>query len=125
MCSASCWNCLRGTRRLDVEFQVATPHAADAGRIVVTNDMLNLQWEQVLLYPAGQRVRDIPVQATLRLPEGWKHASALRAAAGTAADASPWRSARCRWKCWWIPRCSPAVISGRWTSRRPAARPWR
>jgi predicted metalloprotease with PDZ domain len=78
-----------GTRQLEVEFQVATPQAADAGRIVVTPDMLNLQWEQVLLYPAGQRVRDIPVQATLRLPEGWKHASALRPAPGAAADANP------------------------------------
>jgi len=78
-----------GTRQLDVEFQVATPQASDAGRIVITPDMLNLQWEQVLLYPAGQRVRDIPVQATLRLPEGWKHASALRAAPGAAADANP------------------------------------
>jgi predicted metalloprotease with PDZ domain len=78
-----------GTRQLDVEFQVATPQASDAGRIVITPDMLNLQWEQVLLYPAGQRVRDIPVQATLRLPEGWKHASALRAASGAAVDANP------------------------------------
>jgi predicted metalloprotease with PDZ domain len=78
-----------GTRMLDVEFQVATPHAADAGRIVVTNDMLNLQWEQVLLYPVGPLARDIPVQATLRLPAGWQHASALRPAAGTAADAQP------------------------------------
>jgi predicted metalloprotease with PDZ domain len=78
-----------GTRALDIEFQVATPQASDAGRIVVTNDMLNLQWEQVLLYPAGVAARDIPVQATLRLPAGWQHASALRPAAGTPADAQP------------------------------------
>jgi len=79
----------RGTRALQVEFQLATPQATDAGRIVVTSEMLNVQWEQVVLYPAGYRARDIPVQATLQLPEGWKHASALRAAAGTAADANP------------------------------------
>jgi predicted metalloprotease with PDZ domain len=78
-----------GTRVLEVEFQVATPQAADSGRIVVTNDMLNLQWEQVVLYPVGAMARDIPVQATLRLPAGWQHASALRPATGIAADAEP------------------------------------
>jgi predicted metalloprotease with PDZ domain len=79
----------RGTRALEVEFQLATPQNTDGGRIVVTSEMLNLQWEQVVLYPAGYRVRDIPVQATLKLPEGWKHASALRAAQATVADANP------------------------------------
>ncbi len=79
----------RGTRALEVEFQLATPQNTDAGRIVVTSEMLNLQWEQVLLYPAGYRARDIPVQATLQLPEGWKHASALRATPGTSVDANP------------------------------------
>ncbi len=79
----------RGTRALEVEFQLATPQNTDAGRITVTSEMLNLQWEQVVLYPAGYRVRDIPVQATLKLPDGWKHASALRAAAGISTEANP------------------------------------
>jgi predicted metalloprotease with PDZ domain len=43
----------------------------------------------VVLYPVGPMARDIPVQATLRLPDGWKHASALRPAVGTPADAAP------------------------------------
>ncbi len=67
-----------GTRRVEAEFQVATPQVADQGRVVVTPNLIGLQWNQVLLYPAGFRARDIRVQATLQLPAGWKHASALR-----------------------------------------------
>ncbi|HXC59469.1 MAG TPA: hypothetical protein VN645_09130, partial [Steroidobacteraceae bacterium] len=68
-----------GTRQLQVEFQVATPQTEAQGRIVVTPNLLGLQWNQVLLYPAGYRARDIRVQAALQLPPGWKYASALRA----------------------------------------------
>jgi predicted metalloprotease with PDZ domain len=67
-----------GTREIQAEFQVATPQASDQGRIVVTANMLGLQWNQVLLYPSGYKVSDIPVRAMLQLPAGWKYASALR-----------------------------------------------
>jgi predicted metalloprotease with PDZ domain len=66
------------TAQVTAEFQVATPQAADQGRIVVTANMLGLQWNQVVLYPAGYLVGKIPVQATLQLPAGWKSATALR-----------------------------------------------
>lgn len=66
-----------GTRQLQVEFQVASAHNSEQGRVVVGSDLLALQWHQVLLYPAGYRARDISVQATLQLPAGWKYATAL------------------------------------------------
>lgn len=67
----------RGVSALDVSFQVATPQASDQGRIVITARLLNLQWNQVVLYPAGYYARRIPVAAELRLPPDWKAASSL------------------------------------------------
>jgi predicted metalloprotease with PDZ domain len=67
-----------GTQQVQAEFQVATPQVAEQGRVVVTPNLLGLQWNQVVLYPVGYRARDIRVQAALQLPAGWKYASALR-----------------------------------------------
>lgn len=67
-----------GTRQLQVEFQIASPQSSDQGRVVMGADLLDLQWNQVLLYPVGYRARDISVQPTLQLPAGWKYATALQ-----------------------------------------------
>lgn len=37
-----------------------------------------INWNTVLFYPEGHAARDIDVDLTLILPEGWKHGSALR-----------------------------------------------
>jgi predicted metalloprotease with PDZ domain len=60
-----------GITQITAEFQVATPQAADQGRIVITTDLLGLQWNQVLLYPQGFAAGDIPVLCELppRQPE--------------------------------------------------------
>ena len=42
-----------GTREVVAKFIRTTPLQASEGRIVITQEMLNLQWEQVSLYPAG------------------------------------------------------------------------
>jgi predicted metalloprotease with PDZ domain len=79
-----------GATQLVAEFQVATPQVTDSGRtarVVMTPNLLGLQWNQVLLYPAGYAARDVLVRAAVQLPSGWKHASALpQDAAGTAGD---------------------------------------
>ena len=69
-----------GASELDVSFQFLTATASDQGRIVVTPQMLNLQWEAVSLYPAGYFTRRIPVSATVTYPAGWRAATALRPA---------------------------------------------
>jgi predicted metalloprotease with PDZ domain len=69
-----------GASQLEVEFQLATPQAAGTGqnaRIVASPRLLNLQWNQVVLYPAGRAAMDVPVRASVRLPVGWRQASAL------------------------------------------------
>jgi predicted metalloprotease with PDZ domain len=67
----------RDVGALELRFQFISPLAAEQGRRVVTPDLLGLQWEKTLLYPAGHLARQIRVQPTLRLPAGWQFASAL------------------------------------------------
>ena len=70
-----------GTKALDVAFRFLSATAADQGRIQMTHEMLNLQWEAVSFYPAGYFTRQIPVTATVTYPPGWQAATALRATA--------------------------------------------
>jgi predicted metalloprotease with PDZ domain len=70
-----------GAAALDLSFQYVSPTQTNQGRIVATREMLNLQWEAVLLYPAGHYASRIRVSPSLRLPEGWKFAAALDGAA--------------------------------------------
>jgi predicted metalloprotease with PDZ domain len=66
-----------GATQLDVEFQFVSATAGNQGRIVVTPNMLNIQWEMVSLYPAGYYTRRIPIQANVKYPAGWTAYSAL------------------------------------------------
>ena len=71
-----------GVPALDVSFQFLSATMPDQGRVVVTREMLNLQWEAVSLYPAGYYTRQIPVSASVTYPAGWQAATALRPVAG-------------------------------------------
>jgi predicted metalloprotease with PDZ domain len=69
----------KGAAQLNIAFQVATPLNSDQGRVVITSALTNVQWNQVVLYPAGHYNSAIQVASSLRLPEGWQVASALPA----------------------------------------------
>ena len=66
-----------GTKALQLRFQFLSPVSTKEGRVVMTPEMLNAQWNALALYPAGYFTRGIPVRASIRLPEGWKYATAL------------------------------------------------
>lgn len=66
-----------GVRSIEARFQFLSATRPAEGRIVITPAMLNLQFEQVSLYPAGYATRAIPVQPTVILPEGWTGVAAL------------------------------------------------
>jgi predicted metalloprotease with PDZ domain len=66
-----------GVSTLDLEFQHLSPVSNDHGRVVMTPEMLNVQWNAVLLYPGGYDDSRIAVKPALRLPAGWKFATAL------------------------------------------------
>jgi predicted metalloprotease with PDZ domain len=69
-----------GAGAVEAEFQFLSPTATDQGRVVMTPEMLNLQWNTVALYPAGYFTRRIQVQASVRLPDGWGLGTALETA---------------------------------------------
>ncbi len=66
-----------GARALDISFQHLSPVTTAQGRVVATDEMLNLQWHSVLLYPAGYYAKRLMFDASVTLPEGWTQASAL------------------------------------------------
>jgi predicted metalloprotease with PDZ domain len=72
-----------GTTHLELEFQFVTPIAREQGRRVMTPEILGLQWEKALLYPAGHYASRITVQPSIQLPPGWQFATALRGAQRT------------------------------------------
>jgi predicted metalloprotease with PDZ domain len=67
-----------GTQQLDISFKFLSATEPDQGRVVVTPEIINLQWQSVSLYPAGWFTRRIPVSASVIWPSGWKAATALR-----------------------------------------------
>lgn len=66
-----------GARDVTARFIHTSPLQASEGRITMTQEMLNLQWEKVSLYPAGHYVRQIRVKPTVTMPQGWTAAAAL------------------------------------------------
>jgi predicted metalloprotease with PDZ domain len=80
----------QGASSLDVAFQFLSAGDGNEGRIVTTPDMLNLQWSSVALYPDFP-VRQINIEASVVLPEGWDYATALdtTAARGSAISFQP------------------------------------
>ena len=66
-----------GVAALDVEFDMLTPTSEAQGRVVMTQDMLNLQWNTVALYPANHVANRIRFAPTLVLPQGWQAGTAL------------------------------------------------
>jgi predicted metalloprotease with PDZ domain len=69
-----------GTTALEMQFEYLSPVSSkSSGRVVMTRDMLNVQWNNLVLYPAGFEARNIQVSASLRLPADWNYGTALRA----------------------------------------------
>jgi predicted metalloprotease with PDZ domain len=77
-----------GVTSLTVEFDFLSPQDPGQGRVVMTPDLLNLQWNTVALYPAGYYARRITVAPRVKLPAGWQFGTALGRAqgSGNAAD---------------------------------------
>ncbi|HEU4624725.1 MAG TPA: hypothetical protein VFS52_08200 [Steroidobacteraceae bacterium] len=66
-----------GVKEIEVRFQYASPLVRDQGRRVVTPEIVGLQWNSVVLYPAGHWSNRITFAPSLTLPEGWDFGSAL------------------------------------------------
>jgi len=70
-----------GARTLEVSYQYLSPVSDAVGGSEITSTLMTLEWIDLVLYPAGWFTRDIPVDATLTLPQGWSAATALETTA--------------------------------------------
>jgi len=66
-----------GAKQVTARFVYTSPLQASEGRIVMTREMLNLQWDAMSLYPAGHYVRQIRFDPSVTLPQGWQVFTAL------------------------------------------------
>jgi predicted metalloprotease with PDZ domain len=69
-----------GCEEIEASFQFLSPTSESQGRVVVSPEILNLEWNMVVLYPAGHFARRITVEPSLTLPEGWQFGCALEVA---------------------------------------------
>jgi len=66
-----------GVSEIEVSFDYLSQVSPGQWRVLMTPEMLNLQFEKLLLYPAGYEHDGIMVQTTVRLPDGWNYGVAL------------------------------------------------
>ncbi|WP_425600631.1 M61 family metallopeptidase [Pinirhizobacter soli] len=69
-----------GASSVELEFQQLTPQSTRQGRVQMTPEIVNVQWNGVTLYPAGYYANRINVDASVKLPTGWQFGSALEVA---------------------------------------------
>jgi predicted metalloprotease with PDZ domain len=69
-----------GASSVEVEFQFLSAQDTRQGRVVMTPEMLNLQWNSVSLYPAGYFASRIKAETSVTFPAGWQYGSALEMA---------------------------------------------
>ena len=69
-----------GATSVEASFEYLSALGAGQGRVVMTPEMLNLQWNANTLYPAGTFTRRIMAEASVTFPGGWQYGSALEEA---------------------------------------------
>ncbi|HVY90969.1 MAG TPA: hypothetical protein VG942_19025, partial [Hyphomonadaceae bacterium] len=67
----------KGVKSLDLTFQFVSATADSQGPVVMDRNGLQLEWNSVLLYPAGYYSTRIMFAPRLTLPAGWTYATAL------------------------------------------------
>ncbi len=68
-----------GVKKLEASFDFVSATVGDQGRIVMTPNLMSLQFFSLSLYPAGYFVRRIPIEAKVTYPTGWTASSAVDA----------------------------------------------
>jgi predicted metalloprotease with PDZ domain len=74
-----------GARSIEIDFDYLSPTSPKVGAMEISRDILLLEWNALVLYPAGYFTRQIPIEASLTLPPGWQLGSALEITSAAAA----------------------------------------
>src|SRR5204862_3636399 len=76
-----------GAGAADVAFDFLLPPSTGtfSSGASATAQLVDISWNQLVLYPKGTRAGDLQFATTLRLPDGWKFGTALPLARESAA----------------------------------------
>jgi predicted metalloprotease with PDZ domain len=74
-----------GTQSIDIDFDYLSPTSGKVGALEISRDLVMIEWNELVLYPAGYYARQIPVQVSLTLPSDFQFASALETASADGA----------------------------------------
>ena len=69
-----------GIKEIQATFDLISFDSAGGGGHAASSNLLDLNWNQVVLYPDGAASDAIEVSASVRLPAGWKYGTALTTA---------------------------------------------
>ena len=76
----------QGATEVEATFDVTTTDSAGAGGNAASSNLLDLNWNQVVLYPADAASDAVQCTASVHLPSGWKFGTALPVAHAVGAD---------------------------------------
>ncbi len=69
-----------GVKEIEATFDLISADSAGGGGLAASTKLLDLNWNQVVLYPEGAASDAVQVAPSVRLPEGWKYGTALTTA---------------------------------------------
>src|SRR5580698_8163664 len=69
-----------GTHAIDIDFDYLSPTSGKVGALEMSRDLMLIEWNELVFYPAGYFTRQVPVQVQLTLPPDWQFGSALETA---------------------------------------------
>ena len=66
-----------GVSSIDLAYQYLTPTDREQGRVTMSPNLFDLEWNALVLYPAGHYASAIDCAASVAYPSGWQSATAL------------------------------------------------
>jgi predicted metalloprotease with PDZ domain len=79
-------NVPQGAHEIEATFDITTTDSAGAGGNAASSNLLDLNWNQVVLYPADAASDAVQCVASVHLPSGWKFGTALSVANSSGSD---------------------------------------
>ncbi|GAB2564147.1 M61 family metallopeptidase [Dyella jejuensis] len=74
----------QGVSQLDLQFEFLSPGDGEGSNFgasaSASPDLVDMEFNQVAFYPAGYYTRQIQIQPTVQLPQGWKFGTAMEVA---------------------------------------------
>jgi predicted metalloprotease with PDZ domain len=75
-----------GASEVDAAFDFLSPLPGAQGRVVMTDSLVSIDWEDLVLYPAAVRSDGVMVRASAKIPARWTVASSLGTGASRSDD---------------------------------------